>query len=106
MPLADEVARLEARNAELERDNENLRTQAPHLPAAPQTYDLREWCKSRGYRFVKVFLRYGFREPIPDYDPKKHGSDPDRYMITAENAAKFDEEMADRRRRWEEDRNR
>ena len=52
--------------------------------------ELREWCRERGYDFVKVFNRWGYREPIPDYDPAVHGTDPDRYLIAEPDAAEAD----------------
>ena len=52
--------------------------------------ELRQWCRERGYRFVTVFNRWGYREPIPNYDPAIHGTDSDRYLITEENAAEVD----------------
>ena len=49
--------------------------------------DMREFAREHGIRFTRIFPAWGRREPIPDYDPKVHGSDPDRYLMTEEEAA-------------------
>ena len=53
----------------------------------PAEIDMREFAREQGIRFTRIFPAWGRRVPIPDYDPKVHGSDPDRYLMSELEAA-------------------